>query len=276
MSALELELEEDAESSALDDGELDDAELEADDSELDDSELDDSELETDDAELEADDSELDDSELDDSELVEPDQRGFVERFYELSLRDSEDEMEIAREVDDILREMEQEYFLKGFIKKVGSAGKTLIKKAAKVAAGVLPGDLAKIATSLARGDMKGLLSSLATTALSVASKHPALAAAMPALQALGFGGAGGGLPSLGKLPWKNFVGMAKDAYGRLAKNVDQEAMTPAGAQRAARGAFNGALARAARRSRASGGASVGGGKRVITLRRGDRLVVRVR
>jgi hypothetical protein len=183
-------------------------------------------------------------------------------------------------VDSILREMEHEYFLKGLLKKVGSAGKVLIKRAAKAAAGALPlGNVAKIATSLASGDMRGLLSSLANTALSVASKHPALAAAMPALKALGFGGPGGGLPSLDKLPWKNLTSMAKDAFGQLAKTVDQEAMTPVGAQRAARAAFNGALVRAARRSRGgASGARTGryGRKRVVTLGRGERLVVRVR
>jgi hypothetical protein len=274
ISALELELEEDAELRA-------DDEFGAGDAELDDAELDD-ELEADDEleedaewEFEADDGESDDYELGDEELVEPDRRGFAERFYELSLREGESELELAHEVDTILREMEREYFLKGLLKKVGGARK-LIGKVAKVAGGVLPiGNVAKIATSLASGDMRGLLGSLANTALSVASKHPALAAAMPALKALGFGN-----PAAGKLPWQNFASMAKDAFGQLAKNVDQEAMTPVGAQRAARGAFNTALVGAARRSRSRSGsqrAAAGAGrKRVVTLRRGERLIVRVR
>jgi hypothetical protein len=177
ISALELELEEDAELGV--DEELDDAELELYGAEL---EADDAELEEDSEWEAADDGESDYELGDDGELVEPDRHGFAERFYELSLREGESELELAREVDTLLREMEHEYFFKGLLKKVKGAGKSLLKHAAKAAGGALPiGNLAKIATSLARGDMRGMLGSLANTALSVASKHPALAAAMPAL-----------------------------------------------------------------------------------------------
>jgi hypothetical protein len=291
ISALELELENDTELEARmddegDEGESDDGEFEAaDDSEME-AEADDSEL--DDAEL-ADDSELDDheedselSELDDAELVEPDAHGFAERFYELSLREGESEFEIAREVDSILREMEHEYFLKGLLKKVKKVGGKFLKTAAGVVGSTLPiGNLAKIATSLMSGDMRGMLGALASTAMSVASKHPALAAAMPALKALGFGG--GGSPAGAWKNWKNFTDMAKDAYGTLATKVDSEVMKPQRAQHAARSSFNSALVRASKRRHTYGRGTAGGSsingqqrKRVITLRRGDRLIVRVR
>jgi hypothetical protein len=292
ISPLELELEEgrsfedgrgdfeDALDGELDDSETHDAELvfEGDDAELDDAELDDAELddaELDDAELELEsdaDGEVND-ELD-GELAEPDRFRFAERLYELSLNGADSELELSHEVDAIVREMEHEYFLKRLknigrrLKKVGGAA---LKGAVKAASGALPiKNLTQLATSLASGDMRGFLGSLASTAMSVASKHPALAAAMPALKALGFDGGG-------TQPWKNFTTMAKDAYGQLAKSVENEVLKPATAQRTARRAFHGALVRArSRRTRSGGGGNTGKRKRVVTLSRGDVLVVRVR
>jgi hypothetical protein len=257
----------------LDDSETDDAELvlEADDSELDDGELDDSELE--DSELENDlYGELEDEA--DDELAEPDRFRFAERLYELSLSSADSELELSHEVDNIVREMEQEYFLKrlrGLGKRLKKAGGSLVKTAVSAASAALPiKNVAQLATSLAKGDMGGLLKSLASTAMSVASKHPALAAAMPALKALGFEGGGA-------QPWKNFTAMAKDAYGQLASSVESEALTPSNAHRTAQRALRGALVRTrARASRHGGARSTGKRKRVVTLSRGDVLVVRVR
>lgn len=252
ISALEFELEEDSEFEVGDD-ETDD--------ELDHSETDDSE---EDMELE------EDSELDDAELDEPDAAGFAERFYELSLRDSESELEIAREVDAIVREMEHEYFFKGLKKLVSKAGSSLIKTAGNYVKNATPlGGVMKMATSLASGNLSGLVGSLAKTALATVMQHPAFAAAMPALKALGFGTTGG------EAPWSKLVDVAKDAYGQLAQTVDKEALTPAGASRLAHKAFNSALVRNSRRGTV-GGASTGGRRKVVTLSRGDRLIVRVR
>ncbi len=286
ISALELELEDDheiARDGGINDAEFEDQELHGEgDSELDgesDNELDgesDNEL---DGES---DSEVDgesDSEVDGESDNEFDRQGvdhFAQRFYELSLTDGESELEMAQQVDGLMREMEQEYFFKGLRKRLKGVGGSLLKSALASAAGALPiGNLAKLASSVARGDMKGLLGSLANTALSVASKHPALAVGLPALKALGFGRGGS------RAPWRNFTSMAKDAYGQLAQHVDNETLRPATAHRVARNAFNKALLRAQTRTVNSGAGrslSTGGRKRrrVVTLRRGDVLVVRVR
>lgn len=260
ISALELELEGDG-----------DLELEAGGFELTGDEEIEDELEEDleAAGLDVDDTELDDAELDDTELDEPDRLGFAERLYELSLRD--DELEVDHEVDTILREIEDEYFLKGLLSKASKAGRAFVKKAATVASGTPLGKVAKVATSLARGNLRGALGSLAKTALSALSAHPALAAAMPALKALGFGGAGGD----GTAPWANFVELAKKSYGNLAQNLDQEAASPTGASRLAQDALRRALATTTQARSLSRSNGAGGNKRVITLRRGDRLVVRV-
>lgn len=261
------------------DGELEDDELftgALDDAEADDAELDDHELEDD----EADDGEADD-ELDD-ELLEPDVRGFAERFHELSLRDGESELELELEVGTLLREMEREYFLKGLLKKVAPGAKRLFKKGLAYAKKATPlGQVVSAATALSRGNLRGMLSSLASSAMSLASKHPAFAAVMPALSALGFKP---GQPD-SKAPWKNFAGLAKDAYGQLAKNLTATADEPTQAaeiaHRSFRTAVRGAAARTAGQlggSRANGSAR-GRGKgpvRVVTLQRGDRLVIRVR
>lgn len=232
-----------------------------------DEEFEDDELETDDELEAADDFETDALELgSDEEFPEPDRRGFADRLYELSLRQNESELELDHELEALFREMEQEYFFRNLGKRLRQGGKALIKTAARYAKNSTPlGNVMNAATSLATGNMRGLLKS----AVKLASQHPALAAAMPVLKTLGFDGAG----TAGKAPWQNIVNVAKHAYGDMARRLDKEALTPAGASRIANAAFHTALQRTAR---SRGAARRQGGKKIVHLRPGDTLVVRVR
>jgi len=288
LSELEYELElesEDPYGSELDeelddDRETDDSEYELDDGEVD--EPDPREASPDYAELEIVDSqtELDDSELDE-EIEEPDVHGFAERFYELSLREFESEIEIDHEVNRLLGEMEREYFFGSLGKLIKGAGRQLIKKGiAYVKSRVPIANVVKGVTALARGNLRGVLESVAKTALGALSSHPAFAALLPAIQALGFSGHGGAAGS--KDAWANFVKLAKDSYGQLAQNLTPNADQPAEAARIAGKSYEVAL----RRQKA-----VGFGARptrhdhrrqhtktraqVVVLRPGARLVIKV-
>lgn len=171
-----------------------------------------------------DDSELADdtsSEIDEDEELESAEPGdYGERFYELSLREFESDLERQRAVHGILDDMEREYFLGGLLKKAGGAIGRAVKKVAKPAL--------KAATQLAGGNMKGLLGTLATSALS--SFVPGGALIAPALKGLGFGG--GPLGSAGTssgapaapgvstpAAWSNFADLARDAFERLAASM---------------------------------------------------------
>ena len=227
-----------------------------------------------------------DQELEDDELVDPDVRGFAERFHELSLRDGESELEIEQEVDAIVREMEREYFLKGLLKKVAPIGKALFKKGLAYAAKATPlGQVINAATALSKGNMRGLIGSLASAGLKIAGNHPAFAAVMPALSAIGFKPG-----SKSKAPWQKLAGIAKSAYGQLAKNLTPDADEPAKAAEIAHRSFKTALHRATggagmasrpgvhgRRARLLGSGGGGGRNiRVVTLAPGERLLIKVR
>lgn len=292
MSDLELELERDGAlvytgneaAEEISDGEDDheDANGELEDDEYFGGAIDDAET---DSELEALIRGETDQELEDDELVEPDVRGFAERLHELSLREGESELEIEQEVDAIVREMEREYFLKGLLKKVAPMGKALFKKGLAYAAKATPlGQIVNAATALSKGNMKGLLTSLASAGLKVAGNHPAFAAVMPALSALGFKPG-----SKSKAPWQKLAGLAKDAYGQLAKNLTPDADEPAKAAEVAHRSFKTALHRATRgvgaasrptalgrHPRLHGSAGGGHPVRVITLGPGERLLIKAR
>ena len=92
--------------------------------------------------------------------------GFAERFYELSQGSYESEFELDQEVNRLVADMEQEFFFKGLGKRLRSAGKGLLKKALKHAAGKFPAlNALKGVTQLARGNLKGMLGSLAKAGL---------------------------------------------------------------------------------------------------------------
>jgi hypothetical protein len=256
MSELEFELELDSENAYAEDHESDDDELSEGEDSVDGEMDDDSELEM----------------AFEGELIEPDVKGFGERLHELSLREFESPQELDREIGDILHEMEQEFFFGKIGKLVKSAGKSLIKKGIAYAkkrvplVGVIDG-----VTALARGNLTGALKGFAKTAMGALSAHPAFAAVMPALNALGF--APGGSPGTNKAAWGKFAQLGKDAYGQLAAGLTENADQPAEAARVAGRAYELAL----RGVKANGQARTSGnGKRtrVIHLRPGERLVIK--
>jgi hypothetical protein len=229
------------------------------------------ELEEDDAQYQAhegdDDAEYEDDE--DAELIEPDARGYGERFYELSLREFESPDDRDEEVQRVLREMEREYFLGGLVKKLKRAGSTLVKTGLKVASKHIPG--VNVVAQLAGGNLRGALGALANTALSALSSHPAIAAALPVLKSLGFDPAAG--PHKQQDAWAAFAGMAKDAFGQLAHQLPPGVGDPLAASREASRAFEVAVRNVRARGR---GAGVSTGRRVIHLRRGQQLIIKVR
>ncbi|WP_437489549.1 hypothetical protein WME75_10920 [Sorangium sp. So ce1014] len=253
-----------------------------------------------DEEHEGDEGELDselelDSEADDEvdqELVEPDVRGFGERFYELSLRDMESESDVQQEVDRIIGEMEREYFFGGLGKLVSKAGKSLVKKGLNYAKKKVPiGSVIKGVTALARGNLKGALGSLAGAAMGALSSHPAFAAIMPALQAIGFDPAKAAEGPENREAWSNFARMGKDAYHELAAGLTADSDRPAEAARVAGRAYGVALQRANVRRKHGGRAAPLGGRRprgeaggdrpagrtrVVYLQRGERLIIKAR
>jgi hypothetical protein len=259
MSSLEFELESDSDDELY--RELDEG--------------DDNEHEHDDSELEA----GDDEELDEGE---DGTGGYAERFYELAQRELESSLEIDREVNRLLTEMEREFFSFGSVfKKLKSAGKGLLKKGLDHVKKRIPiTQLIEGVTQLSRGNLKGMLAPLAKAALSVAGNHPAIAALMPALKSLGFDPDGD--EGQNREAWDNYVNLAREAYDELATNLTRDSDEPIEASRVATKSFQNALSRVAQPGASVGVRSSprvprqGGNTRVIELRKGERLVVRVR
>lgn len=252
-------------------------------------EMDDSELEYEsDSEFEADDSEYEgigdyEEELDtefegdyESEYESQDDENseYADRFYELAQMEFESESELDQEVNGLLNEMEQDFFwgaAKRFLKKRGPG---LLGKLGKFALSKLPaGHALRGLSQLSRGNLKGALAGLAKTAL---SSHPAFAAAMPALNAIGFEASEG--PEGNREAWNNYVDVAREAYENLAANMNSKAAVPAVASDLAKRALQSALSSNRGIGRAVAGA-VGGGRRpkgrrrVVHLYPGEYLVV---
>jgi hypothetical protein len=235
-------------------------ELEMDDNETDDFETDDFEMnddsETDDFEFEAgDDSESDDYEMeygDDSqgeyEWLEPNNSSYGERFFELSQREFESESEIDEAVNEILDDMEREYFLGGIFKggfnKLKNAARKLAQKGIALAkkAGInLPSiEALKSMLGPVAGLLKGNLGALIKPALKAAlMAHPAGMAALPALKALGFESS----EDMGenREAWNNYASVAQEAFEYLAANINENADNPLEASRLATNAFQAGL-----------------------------------
>src|SRR5262245_36345415 len=114
---------------------------------------------------------------------------YADRLFELSQREFESESELESEVQQVLNEIEQEFFFNSIRNKwkkfkKGALGK-LVSKGLSIAKGQIPAFQAlKGVTSLARGDVKGLLGSLVKTGIS--SAIPGGGVALDALKNLGF------------------------------------------------------------------------------------------
>lgn len=199
---------------------------------------------------------------------------FAERFYELSQNTYESEFELDDDVNRLVAEMEHEFFFKGLGRRLRRAGKGLLKKAVKAAAGSLPiGKALQAATQLARGNLKGMLGSLAKAGL--ASAIPGGAVALPALKALGFEAEE---PAANREAWRNYGEVSREAFQYLAENLHEQADAPAEASRLAAAALQAGLRKGQERRRGSGTRrreAVPGGTRVIRLRRGERLIISV-
>jgi hypothetical protein len=176
---------------------------------------------------------------------------YAERFYELSQREFESESEIDGAANELLREMEAEYFFGGLLKKAkGLAGK-LAKKGMALAskAGIkLPAlDALKALIGPAGDFLKGNLKALAGPALKAAlSASPAGMAALPILNALGF--EANQDEDASREAWNNYATVAREAFETLANNVHENIDNPLEASRVANQAFQIALKRAPRRS----------------------------
>jgi hypothetical protein len=232
----------------------------------------------DELESSADDQEIGDEELED---LDREDSGYADRLYQLSLREFESEAELDSEVNQVLHEIEQEFFLGNIRKKWNKFKKTglgkLVKKGLSVAGSQIPALQAlKGVTSLARGDLKGLLASVVKTGIS--SAIPGGGVALSALKNLGF--QEGEATEDNREAWSTVVDVAREAYDHLANNLNERADDALEASRLASDAFRAGMQRA---RRGAGVAGIGGvtgrmpshGKRRrrIRLRRGDVLVI---
>lgn len=208
--------------------------------------------------------------------------GYAERLQELANREFESESEVDQALNEVLNDIEQEFFFGSLKKKwskfkKGGLGK-LVSKGLKMAAGQIPAVQAlKGVTSLARGNLKGMVTSLAKAGLS--SVVPGGGVAVEALKNLGFGGEGE-VGEGDQEAWNNVVDVAREAYEHLAENLHERANEPLEASRLASDAFKAGLSRVSQgvrkvaprdsvRSKASGA----GRRRRIRLRRGEVLII---
>jgi hypothetical protein len=202
---------------------------------------------------------------------------FGERFYELSQREWESEFELDTAIDQVLGEMEREYFFGSLVKRIKKGGKALLKKGMSYATKNIPAFQAlKGVTQLARGDLSGMLRSLAKAGL--ASAVPGGAVALPALKALGFETSQDRESE--REAWENFAGVAGEAFETLADSLTPNADHPLEASRLANAAFTTALARRTGMRRRAGrygpGRGRAGGRRIrVMASRGDTIIVRI-
>jgi hypothetical protein len=182
---------------------------------------------------------------------------------------------LDQEVNGILNEMEQDFFWKAAKRFIKKRGPGLLGKLGKYALRKSPfGQGFNVLSQVAKGNLKGALAGLAKTALAA---HPATAAAMPALSALGFEASEG--PEGNREAWNNYAEVAREAYENLAANITPKAANPAVASDLAKRALRSALASAGTgrisgfRQAGSRGMRTRGRKRVVHLAPGEYLVV---
>ena len=167
--------------------------------------------------------------------------GYGERFYELSQREFEFESEIDEAVNELLTEMENEFFWGGVLKKAKNAAMGLTKKGMALAkkAGInLPSlDALKSMLGPLSGLLKGNLGALIKPALKAAlAAHPAGAALMPALKGLGFESSIDGAGA-SREAFERYAAVAREAFEILAETVTENADNPLEASRLATNAF---------------------------------------
>jgi hypothetical protein len=161
-------------------------------------------------------------------------REYVERLLELSAREFESAAEVDQAMNEVLDDMEREYFLGKLLRKAGKSKflRSLAKKGMQL--GVrkfLPG--LQGALQLARGNVKGALLNFGKQALGTVV--PGGAMTLDAVKALGLGA--GESPATDREAWENYVSLARNAYEHLADNITESADRPAEASRLANNAI---------------------------------------
>jgi hypothetical protein len=127
----------------------------------------DSELETDDEfEVTADDNEFESG--DDQEFENDEEAGYKyeNKLYSVLTGNHETELEFEQQLNEVLHEIEKDYFWSGLKKRFNKFKKSGLFSTLKKLANKTPlGDVIKQYTALARGDIKGMLKGLAGQAL---------------------------------------------------------------------------------------------------------------
>jgi hypothetical protein len=207
------------------------------------------------------------------EEIEGESTDYAERFYELSRREFESEMEVDDALSGPLKKMEEEFFLGGLKKRWRQLKRRglgrLLQKGLKFAAGKIPALQAlKNATTAARAALRGDIGGLVKAGLGAALKaHPAGAALSPALSALGFESG-----EDNREAWDNVVDVAREAYDHLAENLHENADDPLVASRLASEAFETAI-RKVKSADSLPGQSPRKPYRVIRVGRGERVKI---
>jgi hypothetical protein len=199
---------------------------------------------------------------------------YADRLAGLAQREFETESDVDREIDDVLGEMERDYFFGGLLKKLkkkaGGVVQRLAKKGLQLGLAQLKSLPAFQAvsglTQLARGDLRGALKGVAKAGL--LSAVPGAQVALPALQKLGLGFEAADENHEG---WQRFAELAREAYEELADRVTEEVDDPAVASQIANEAFQTAYRRVYRRPGVGARAN---GSREITVRAGETIVIR--
>lgn len=193
---------------------------------------------------------------------------FVERFLEISGREFESSYEVDAAMNEVLDDVEREYFfgaIKRGLKKLSK--NKLLKSLAKkgMSMGVskfFPG--LQGALQLARGNVKGALLNFGKQALG--SVVPGGGVMLDAVKSIGLQSGGGGAGE--RETWENYVNFSREAYEHLAENLTPIAHQPAEAARLANNAVQHAIAKA--RVNVAGRGTSGGGRgrrgRVLRLR----------
>ncbi len=177
-----------------------------------------------------------------SRETDPAVNDLAQKFFELSQRQFESESEVDSAVNGLLNEVERQFFFKrlvkrakrGFLRKLANYGGKFVK-------GLPAFQAIKAATQLARGDLKGTLGSLAKSGL--ASAIPGGSAVLPALKSLGaFETNEDSEADIDS--WRNYVGVAKEAYEHLADTLNESSVSnPIAANQQATQAFQSAVSK---------------------------------
>ena len=185
------------------------------------------------------------------EQMDPGVNDLAQKFFQLSQRQFESESEVDSALNGLLNEVERQFFFGGLLKRArkGLMGK-LVKFGGKFVKGLPAFQAIKAVTQLARGDLKGTLAALAKSGL--AGAIPGGSAVLPALKSLGVLETSGDSES-DIDSWRNYVDVAKEAYERLADNMNEYSVrNPLEANRQATQAFQSAVSRSRGMSNAAG------------------------